>query len=258
MILGGAAVGLFFALALLAVMVSKASTPEPPHLKTVLFASMAGCGLIIGFGQALRKQKAWAWDTTMVLFAMAALLAGIPPFWMIDGGRHGAALIVVFGCSAATLAVIAYAMRAFASAPVRAAYLQASEIPAALRVIAALQWASAAAYLVAIPGSLQTRVFGYPVAGVSRTLYYVILGGVSAFFAFGLYRMKEVARRWAIWFLLLTFADSVAWSIATPTPHGGFSWMRAATLTMCLVMDSIIIWYLVTRRGCFLYEAQHP
>jgi len=118
-------------------------------------------------------------------------------------------------------------------------------------VIAAIQWLSAATYLLEIAGSLEARFFGYPLSPMGRTTYYALLASVAIFVALGLYRMKDSARRWAICFLVLTFLDSVAWSIATPTPHGGFSWMRAATISGCLVMDALAIWYLITRRGRF-------
>lgn len=260
LILSGALCGVLIVVALLGIAMKDASAPDLPYRSRELLAPLGMCVFMVGLGYSLRKQRAWAWDATMALLVAGTMLAGMPPLWYLDAGRRGAELIVPLVCSALALVTLSYAARVCASGPVRSAFLHSATINgmvqlAGVRVIAAFQWIAAVGYLLEISADGQTWVFGYPVNFSIHLIRCLLLSLFAAFVAVGLYRMKEFARSCAIGFALLAFLDSTGSAIVAPTPHGGFSWMRLATVIWCLVYTAVTIAYLIAQRNQFHQES---
>jgi hypothetical protein len=88
-------------------------------------------------------------------------------------------------------------------------------------------------------------VFGIAMTGAPLILYRVALAGLLVYLGRGLYRLNGAARKLATAYCVYSTAENIVWSVITPTPHGGFSVLRAIGSSIAAALNGLIAWYLI-------------
>jgi hypothetical protein len=120
-----------------------------------------------------------------------------------------------------------------------------------IRLIAMADFAAAPFEIAAMLSSKPQPLFGFAITGVPLILYRVGFAVFLVYVGRGLYRLAYSARSLAIACCVYSVAENVVWSLVTPTPHGGFSLMRAAGCTTGAALSGLIVWYLNSQRQLF-------
>lgn len=110
-----------------------------------------------------------------------------------------------------------------------------------MRLIAMADLIASPFEISAMLSSRSRLVFGLAITAAPLSLYRVALAGLLMYVGRGLYRMNSSVRRLAIGCSVYSTAENLVWSIVTPTPHGGFSFMRAAGCLIGTALSGLIV-----------------
>jgi len=230
--------------------------PSHAEWREGIFLGICIATAVLVFGYGLQTRVPWAWEGTINLAWLLILGGLLLPLAMIDaheitstiaGGAILGGLVIGAGLGVITVLAQPNVRRAFEWSGLSG--LRAPSIW--IRLIA---MGDVSASLFEISNLLRSRprlVFGFAMTGVPLIMYRVALAGLFVYVGQGLYRLNSSVRRLAIGFSIYMVAEILVWSIVTPTPQGGFSFMRAAGCLIGAALSGLIVWYLAGQRQFF-------
>ena len=100
-------------------------------------------------------------------------------------------------------------------------------------------------------------VFGLALHGFALGLYAFLSTAVLVYIGRGLYALSEPARRWALGYETFAGAQFLFWGFTAPTPHGGFSFLRAGSVFLFTGIQTAKVCYLLKKRELFVRRAPY-
>jgi hypothetical protein len=236
--------------------------PKFPALVAAKYQNAAiGAYLAVAAGVlavGLKRRRGWAWDGTVAWSANVVLVVALFSLESLSFAKSkpaGAAVLFVI-CLLWMLpaaAVIWYLSRAGTRRGFSDQWLGATAHPNAwIRLISARYILYSGVMLAEGLNQKLPPVFGVALHGFPQAFYSIASASMCLYAGFGLYRMKELARRCAIGFSAFGVARYLHWALTAPLSRSGLVYIRVGGGVEVALISAAIILYLIERRQDFV------
>jgi len=241
-----------------AALVSLVRRPSPPDLShyqlalTQLYLGAATGVLAWGAG----KRRRWAWDGTVVLcgssllfcFVLFSQSLGVPKSHNLVVGLLVLALIGTMP----TLLCLWYLCRSNTRQAFSVGRYGTTEQPSLWTgLIASQSIFGSGLVLSEALDRTPALFFGITNTGV-QVLLALVLTYLGAYVGWGLYKKRDVARRYAIGLSAFGIVRISYWALKKPMRRPEFLYVRVGGVAVAILISCAVIYYLITRRGEFI------